>query len=82
MYNNSGHSWQVWEINKTNCQAGKIKEKTIKDQLLSYKFYFLDKSQQELNILVTFKLNSGQHPPALGTGINSSGFVTVLWTQI
>lgn len=81
MCNNSGHSRQAWERNKPHCQAGKIKEKTIKDQLLSCKFYFLDKSQQELDILVTSKCNSGWHPPAQGTGINSSAFVTVLFTQ-
>lgn len=56
---NSGHCRQAWETNKPNCQAGKIKETIIKDQLLSCKFYFLDKSQQELDMLVTSKLNSG-----------------------
>lgn len=58
MCNNSGHSRQAWKTNKPNFQAWKIK-KTIKDQILSCKFYFLDNSEQELDILVTSKQNSG-----------------------
>lgn len=59
MCNNSGQFRQAQETNKPHCQAGKIKKKTIKDQLLSCKYYFLDKRQQELGILITSKLNSG-----------------------